>query len=33
MHLKRDAVERYLEPKAPDGLRVTVESVFASATS
>jgi len=33
MHLKRDAVERYLDPKAPDGLRVTVESVFASATS
>ena len=33
MHLKRDAVERYLDPKAPDGLRAAVESVFSSASA
>lgn len=33
MHLKREAVERYLDPAAPDGLRAAVESVFESASA
>lgn len=33
MHLKRDAVERYLDPKAPDGLCAAVKSVFTSASA
>ncbi len=33
MHLKREAVERYLDPAAPDGLRAAVESVFESAAA
>ena len=33
MHLKREAVERYLDPAAPDGLRAAVESVFESTSA
>jgi len=33
MHLKRDAVERYLDPNAPDGLRAVIEAEFASTSA